>query len=279
MPHWPPGRRLFGRQGPCRQGGRPTPAPLAEIAPGGGLHPRRGPRHVADGLRRPIGACLGPTATRHRRRGFQPRSRRIRPRRTMVSTGFAMTACPRPMIDEPGRDPGCETKLPAPRAAGPGVSQAGGAEAVEARGAEPGCFLRRNRDKMYADCRTQSGALRMVGRAMPHDPGTARFVEHAGQSVQRFSEQAVRARPHQAENHLFWRHLRCRWARAQSCHIAPRHQRRMPFWTWRRFSASSNTTDCGPSKTSDVTSSSRWAGRQCMNRAWGLAAAIRRRLT
>src|SRR5690606_27979397 len=38
---------------------------------------------------------------------------------------------------------------------------------------------------------------------------------------------------------------------------APKHQARMPFWAWRRFSASSNTTDCGPSMTSDVTSSPR----------------------
>ena len=43
------------------------------------------------------------------------------------------------------------------------------------------------------------------------------------------------------------------------------------FWACRRFSASSNTTDCGPSITSAVTSSPRWAGRQCMNIASGLA--------
>ena len=39
----------------------------------------------------------------------------------------------------------------------------------------------------------------------------------------------------------------------------------MPFWACSRFSASSNTTDCGPSITSSVTSSPRCAGRQCMN--------------
>ena len=49
----------------------------------------------------------------------------------------------------------------------------------------------------------------------------------------------------------------------------PRHQARMPFWACRRFSASSKTTDCGPSITSAVTSSPRWAGRQCMKSASG----------
>ena len=48
----------------------------------------------------------------------------------------------------------------------------------------------------------------------------------------------------------------------------------MAFWTWRRFSASSKTTDCGPSITSAATSSPRWAGRQCMKTASGAAAAI-----
>jgi hypothetical protein len=46
------------------------------------------------------------------------------------------------------------------------------------------------------------------------------------------------------------------------------------FCTCILFSASSQTTDCGPSITSASTSSPRCAGRQCMNRASGLAAAI-----
>ena len=54
-----------------------------------------------------------------------------------------------------------------------------------------------------------------------------------------------------------------------------RHQARMLFWACRRFSASSNTTDCGPSITSAVTSSPRWAGRQCMKIASFLACFIR----
>jgi hypothetical protein len=47
----------------------------------------------------------------------------------------------------------------------------------------------------------------------------------------------------------------------------------------KRFSASSKTTDCGPSMTSPVTSSSRCAGRQCMKIASGLARDISRALT
>jgi NAD(P)-dependent dehydrogenase (short-subunit alcohol dehydrogenase family) len=44
------------------------------------------------------------------------------------------------------------------------------------------------------------------------------------------------------------------------------------FCTCMRFSASSQTTDCGPSMTSASTSSPRCAGRQCMNSASGWAA-------
>ena len=46
-----------------------------------------------------------------------------------------------------------------------------------------------------------------------------------------------------------------------------RHQVRMPFCACSRFSASSHTTDCGPSMTPAVTSSPRLAGRQCMKMA------------
>ena len=58
-----------------------------------------------------------------------------------------------------------------------------------------------------------------------------------------------------------------------------KHQRRMAFWAWRRFSASSKITECGPSMTSEVASSSRCAGRQCMNSASGAALAISAALT
>ena len=51
------------------------------------------------------------------------------------------------------------------------------------------------------------------------------------------------------------------------------------FWQCSRFSACSNTTDTSDSKTSAVTSSPRWAGRQCMNSAPGLASVIRVSLT
>ena len=61
--------------------------------------------------------------------------------------------------------------------------------------------------------------------------------------------------------------------------IPPRQKARMPFWACRRFSASSKTTDAGPSITSSVTSSPRWAGRQCMKSASSAALAISRALT
>ena len=54
----------------------------------------------------------------------------------------------------------------------------------------------------------------------------------------------------------------------------PTHQRMIAFCTCSRFSASSKTTECGPSITAFVTSSSRCAGRQCMKSASGFAAAI-----
>jgi hypothetical protein len=61
--------------------------------------------------------------------------------------------------------------------------------------------------------------------------------------------------------------------------VAPKHQARIPFCTCSRFSASSNTTDCGPSITSSVTSSPRWAGKQCMKIASLPAVAISFALT
>jgi len=66
-----------------------------------------------------------------------------------------------------------------------------------------------------------------------------------------------------------------------NCHFSytPRHQRSTAFCACRRFSASSNTTECGPSITAEVASSLRCAGRQCMNRASGLARAISASLT
>ena len=60
---------------------------------------------------------------------------------------------------------------------------------------------------------------------------------------------------------------------------APRHQASTAFCACSRFSASSNTTECGPSITSSVTSSPRCAGRQCMNSASGFACFISAALT
>ena len=47
------------------------------------------------------------------------------------------------------------------------------------------------------------------------------------------------------------------------------------FCACNRFSASSHTTEAGPSITSASTSSPRWAGRQCKNSAPGSASPIR----
>jgi sulfate adenylyltransferase len=71
----------------------------------------------------------------------------------------------------------------------------------------------------------------------------------------------------------------CRRARGSLRAQTPKHHRTMAFCACRRFSASSKTTELGPSMTEEVTSSSRWAGRQCMKSASGLALAISASLT
>src|SRR6476661_5145526 len=53
--------------------------------------------------------------------------------------------------------------------------------------------------------------------------------------------------------------------------IFPKHQARIDFWACSRFSASSQIRLAGPSITSSVTSSPRWAGRQCRKTAFGAA--------
>ena len=68
-------------------------------------------------------------------------------------------------------------------------------------------------------------------------------------------------------------------ARDAAALIQPSAQANMAFCAWSLFSASSNTTDCGPSITSSVTSSPRCAGRQCMKMASFLARLIRWALT
>ena len=64
-----------------------------------------------------------------------------------------------------------------------------------------------------------------------------------------------------------------------SPYAAPSSQTMIAFCTWRRFSAWSKTTDRGPSRTASVISSPRWAGRQCMTSASGLASATTRSFT
>ena len=54
----------------------------------------------------------------------------------------------------------------------------------------------------------------------------------------------------------------------------PKHQRMTDFCACSRFSASSKMTELGPSITELVTSSSRCAGKQCINSASGFALAI-----
>ena len=56
-------------------------------------------------------------------------------------------------------------------------------------------------------------------------------------------------------------------------------QRSTDFCAWMRFSASSHTTERGPSITASVTSSPRWAGRQWRNSASPRAPAISSELT
>ena len=72
----------------------------------------------------------------------------------------------------------------------------------------------------------------------------------------------------------FRRCRRDRPLRAAASPSSPISVTRTAFCTWSRFSASSKTTDCGPSITSAATSSPRWAGRQCMKTASRAAAAI-----
>ena len=56
-----------------------------------------------------------------------------------------------------------------------------------------------------------------------------------------------------------------RWPFSAACQARPPMvSAKSALAVWRRFSASSNTTDCGPSITSSVTSLPRSAGRQCM---------------
>jgi hypothetical protein len=82
---------------------------------------------------------------------------------------------------------------------------------------------------------------------------------------------------HGVRNRTLDRTQGCRVA-GHAC-VARKHQARIPFCTCSRFSASSNTTDCGPSITSSVTSSPRWAGKQCMKIASLPAMAISFALT
>ena len=96
---------------------------------------------------------------------------------------------------------------------------------------------------------------RVDGRAKPH---------HASTAIERLEREGhdnviAAFRPVEAEI--------VEGKRSHQISSMPKDHNRMAFCMCRRFSASSNTTDCGPSMTSSVTSSPRCAGRQCMNRA------------
>src|SRR5690606_9883370 len=65
--------------------------------------------------------------------------------------------------------------------------------------------------------------------------------------------------------------LRRRMRGAHHAHPCSNNQVSKAFWTCRRFSASSQTTLCGPSMTSAAISWPRYAGRQCSTIASGAA--------
>ena len=143
---------------------------------------------------------------------------------------------------------------------------------------------------------------RVVGDDHPQRPVAARLQRQHAVELQRRAEQ--RRQRQRLADHAAKRHpdnacaASTRSARSVRCTIRPRTfmpsiwklrtksrrchdiaQTSTAFCACRRFSASSNTTDCGPSSTASVTSSPRCAGRQCMKIASLAAAAINRSST
>ena len=115
---------------------------------------------------------------------------------------------------------------------------------------------RRHRDLRDRDRRAPARLIALPTRRLTGRRAIA-FASCSRAASERFSPEAVpRRSPHTS-----------------------RHQRMIAFCACSRFSASSKTTECGPSITALVTSSSRCAGRQCMKSAPGLAAAITASLT
>ena len=123
-------------------------------------------------------------------------------------------------------------------------------------------------------------------RSLPQQPGDRRGIAMAGQNGVHGGAEPHHAATHiqrldrEGDRHIVQTEIGNRTRRGgHHAGRAPMHQAITPFCAWRRFSASSKTTDCGPSMTSSVTSSPRWAGRQCMKMASLAAAAMRRALT
>ena len=88
----------------------------------------------------------------------------------------------------------------------------------------------------------------------------------------------IEVAPEATRSMPFWKSASgMRWVTIPRGHT-PRHQRMIAFCTCSRFSASSKTTECGPSITSLVTSSARCAGRQCMKSASRLRRRHQRRV-
>ena len=97
----------------------------------------------------------------------------------------------------------------------------------------------------------------MHGGAQPRDAAADRLALDLEGADQVVGNVGVRHR----------RHMGCGPGRCQSAQIAPKHQARIDFWAWMRFSASSQIRLLGPSMTASTTSSPRWAGRQCRKTA------------
>jgi hypothetical protein len=110
-----------------------------------------------------------------------------------------------------------------------------------------------------------------VSASMPLAPAAGRRCRAARRLRAALGEHGRRRSGRRRAASPAWRSRRRAGRPARRWSVAPRHQASTAFCACSRFSASSKTTEFGPSMTSSVTSSPRCAGRQCMNRASGLA--------
>src|SRR5262249_1325911 len=114
-------------------------------------------------------------------------------------------------------------------------------------------------------------------RAEPHQPPT----QTEGVDLERLDEIVAQSLGHQDNTSPAPPTMRALLKEVTKTAAArqAKHQVKMPFCAWSRFSASSHTTDCGPSITPADTSAPRLAGKQCMKMASGFALAISRSST